>query len=131
MERTKILMGNDDGPMSLGPPSLSFSANLKPIKKSDIDPYSSQCGESLEVNPPRVLSSSNLIPRQAWVDTDLSLEDASIIEDIDDIPRDRDRNADRDKDTQSITGMMFAYSFTFSTFSHFSFAIMPRTITST
>lgn len=105
MERTKILMTNDDQPMSLGPQSLGFSANLKPIpaKKTDLDSYSCQMGETLEANQ-RGLSSTNLIPRQAWVDADLSLEDASIIEDIDDIPRDRERFVDRDRDTQSITG---------------------------
>ncbi|XP_074598830.1 JNK-interacting protein 3-like isoform X2 [Brevipalpus obovatus] len=100
MERMKILIDNEDT-SNTGPQSFGTYKPYLP-KKSDFESMSSQFGESMEVNSTRNISSSTLAPRQAWIDTDLSLEDASIIEDVDEIPR--DKYYDREKDNQSITG---------------------------
>lgn len=101
MERVKILIGNEEG-FSLPTtgnitPSASFKSFL--TRKNDID--------SLP-NPPHhddiIGSNKNLTSpmnaKQNW-DADLSLEDASIIEDVEDIP----------KDHQSLTGSEFNSKF--------------------
>jgi JNK-interacting protein 3 len=84
MERMKILVGNDDSLSITGPQSLTS----KPLagKKCDSQIFFGFCEEP-EAERTKATS---LIPRQAWVDTELSLEDASIIEDVDDMPRDKE-----------------------------------------
>ncbi|XP_053206217.1 JNK-interacting protein 3-like isoform X2 [Panonychus citri] len=103
MERMKILIGSDDGLNSSGSTNIGPSTNYKATmnKKSDVESYSSP-SEDVELNvPTKSLTSTTIIPRQAWVDTDLSLEDASIIEEVDEIPRDRDRDREKERDTHS------------------------------
>jgi hypothetical protein len=100
MERVKILIGSDEGMASLGATSFNnFNINLNKIqfnKRNDLEGSGEEptYAESMSKCEPY-----SQTPRQAWVDTDLSLEDASIIEDVDEIPRDRDR------DCQSLTGI--------------------------
>lgn len=99
MERVKILIGSDEGLASLGGANLmsfSYNANKMLPKRNELE-SSNEENEVDAIYKNDALNAS--APRQAWVDSDLSLEDASIIEDIEDIPRDRDR------DSHSLTGI--------------------------
>ncbi|XP_015795689.1 C-Jun-amino-terminal kinase-interacting protein 4 isoform X2 [Tetranychus urticae] len=99
MERMKILIGGDD---DTGQTNIVPSSNNKPTtsRKSDVESYSSH-SEEVDINmPSKNLASAIMGPRQAWIDTDLSLEDASIIEEVDEIPRDREK----DREMNSLTG---------------------------
>ncbi|XP_015790850.1 uncharacterized protein DDB_G0271670-like [Tetranychus urticae] len=80
------------------------SSNNKPItsRKSDIESYSSH-SEEVNINmSSKNLASSIMGPRQAWMDTDLSLENASLIEAIDEIARD----CEKDREMNSLTGLI-------------------------
>ncbi|XP_025018389.1 uncharacterized protein LOC112539829 isoform X2 [Tetranychus urticae] len=80
------------------------SSNNKPTtsRKSDIEPYSSH-SEEVNINmSSKNLASSIMGPRQAWMDTDLSLEDASLIEAIDAIARD----CEKDREMNNLTGLI-------------------------
>lgn len=122
MERVKILIGNEDfssANNTSGPPSLAASAAIRNFltKKLEMD-------EALETEQKdeqaRAREADLLAPpeasRPAW-DTEMSLEDASIIEDVDDIPRDQqnslshqhprdtsDREKERERDLNSLNG---------------------------
>lgn len=94
MERVKILIGNEDfsSVTNSGPASLATTNALRSFltKKQEMDQVlEDEQGNKSEATTP-------LGPKQAWMEADLSLEDASIIEDIDEIPKDRE--------PQSLTG---------------------------
>lgn len=102
MERVKILIGNDgmgdlssSTPNNSGPSSIQASNALRAFlaKKIEMDERLESemkldqrqgghrgCGGDL----------TSLVNPKVWLDTELSLEDASIIEDVEDIPRDRE-----------------------------------------
>jgi len=106
MERVKILIGTDEGVTSLtaGANSLtSFSFNKMQTKRNDLE----GSGEESNYSEHMRRDSSSPTPRQAWADTEMSLDDnpQSIIEEVDDIPRERDR------DYQSLTGSYAFHAF--------------------
>ncbi|RWS24925.1 JNK-interacting protein 3-like protein, partial [Leptotrombidium deliense] len=89
MERMKILMGNDDATSLSGPLSLSSNINFKSLlnKRNELDSLSTVAeppSDILHKNEP-----TSPMHKHAW-DQDLSLEDASIIEDVEEIPRDKE-----------------------------------------
>ncbi|KAI1291939.1 JNK-interacting protein 3 [Halotydeus destructor] len=99
MERVKILIGNEDAVSAAsGPMSLTTSSALRAFlsRKQEIDQVL-EVEQQQENNAAKLDHSSQLTPKQAWIEQDLSLEDASIIEDVEDIPR------DKDKEPQSLT----------------------------
>lgn len=107
MERVKVLINNEDlSTMSnnSGPASLATSNALKIFltRKQEMDQVleTSNHAEQQSKNN----DSSPLAPKQAWLDQDLSLEDASIIEDVEEIPKDRER------EPQSMTGKIGNWS---------------------
>lgn len=109
MERVKILIGTDEGMASLGPNSLTnFNINFTKIqnnKRTDLESSGEESHYSEHI-PRR--DSSSPTPRQAWNEPELSLDDnRSIIEDVDDIARDRDK----DRDGLSLTGICMADHF--------------------
>ena len=95
MERVKILIGNEDFSNSTsGPGSLTASNALRIFltRKMEMD----QTLEKEQVRQDKTKgeseeSSQNAEKqKQIWLDAELSLEDASIIEDVEDIPKDRE-----------------------------------------
>ncbi|CAG2111825.1 unnamed protein product, partial [Medioppia subpectinata] len=86
MERVKILIGTDEG-------ILKSQLN----KRNDLE----GSGEESNYSEHMRRDSSSPTPRQAWADTEMSLDDnpPSIIEDMDDM-----RDRDKDRDYQSLTG---------------------------
>jgi len=112
MERVKILIGNEDFSNSSGPASLTASTALKNFltKKSEMDQVlalEEQRNEGHHTN-------SDLQNQRQWIDAELSLEDASIIEDVEEIPRDRDRisgekTLDSLREPQSLSGKLFVF----------------------
>ncbi|CAG2121310.1 unnamed protein product, partial [Medioppia subpectinata] len=99
MERVKILIGTDEGMSSLPPNSLpNFSLKSQLNKRNDLE----GSGEESNYSEHMRRDSSSPTPRQAWADTEMSLDDnpPSIIEDMDDM-----RDRDKDRDYQSLTGM--------------------------
>ena len=107
MERVKILIGTDEGMASLGPNSLTnFNINYKIQNNKRNDLESSGEDSHYSEHIPR-RDSSSPTPRQAWNEPELSLDDnRSIIEDVDDIARDRDR----DRECPSLTGICIDWS---------------------
>ena len=102
MERVKILIGNEEGLQSLG---TNFNPNKNTTRKIEIEILN----ESEDSIPPQKTDLGNpSAPRQAWIDTDMSMqdEDASIIEDVEEIPRDRS-SSEREREKESLTGMNF------------------------
>ena len=99
MERVKILIGNEDSSLAnSGPVSITSTNALRSFlsRKQEMD----QVLETEQRNVNKDITSP-AAPTRQWIDTDLSLEDASIIEDVDDIPKDRDR-----EQPPSLTGML-------------------------
>jgi len=90
MERVKILVGNDESLNILAPQNLNSKSLSN--KKFESQGFLGFCEEP-EAERAKATS---VIQRQAWVDAELSLEDTSIIEDVDDMPR--------DKEPSSLTG---------------------------
>ena len=107
MERVKILIGSDEGMASLGANSLpNFNINLTKIqinRRNDLDGSAEEPDFSKQMNR---RDSNSPTPRQAWTEPELSLDDnPSLIEEMDDIPRDRDR----DREFPSLTGIPIFY----------------------
>ena len=122
MERVKILISNEDfssANNTSGPPSLAASAAIRNFltKKLEMDEAleTEQKDEQARAREAGLLASPEA-SRPAW-DTEMSLEDASIIEDVDDIPRDQqnslthqstrdtsDREKERERDLNSLNG---------------------------
>lgn len=93
MERVKILIGCDGvGETSSGPSSIQASAALRNFlaKKSEMDERLESETRNADGRVDRVLDLASPLNPKVWLDTELSLEDASIIEDVDDIPRDKE-----------------------------------------
>ena len=126
MERVKILIGNEDfsgANNSSGPPSLAASTALRNFltRKLEMD---ATLEETEQKNQQAKAREADLLSpvgqRPAWIDTELSLEDASIIEDVDDIPRDQqslpshshqardrsEREREKERDSHSLTGKL-------------------------
>lgn len=87
-------MGNDAEALNSGPQSLAFQNFKTQNSKNDEQDENSVKTEpskqkDVSQSEPMFRRTTNL-PRQAWNDEEMSLEDASIIEDVEDIPRDRD-----------------------------------------
>lgn len=106
MERVKILIGTDDTGGS-GPASIATTNVLRSFlaRKQEMD-----AALEKEQGLSRNHDVSPLAPKQAWIETDLSLEDASIIEDVEEIPKDRERMPlERERSTNdqppSLTGI--------------------------
>jgi hypothetical protein len=105
MERVKILIGTDEGMASLGANSLTnFNINFNKIQikgRNDLE----GSGEDSQFSEHMARRDSNSPPpRQAWNEPELSLDDnPSMIEEVDDIPRDRDK----DREFPSLTGIYF------------------------
>jgi hypothetical protein len=91
MERVKILIGNEDfSNTSSGPASLTAATALKNFLTRKIELDQTLASEE-QKEPNRGHNHSSPGNQREWIETELSLEDASIIEDIEDIPRDKDR----------------------------------------
>lgn len=93
MERVKILIGSDGvGETSSGPSSIQASAALRNFlaKKSEMDERLESETRDPHVRGQRVPDVTSPVNPKVWLDTELSLEDASIIEDVEDIPRDKE-----------------------------------------
>lgn len=100
MERVKILIGNEDfSNTSSGPASLTVATALKNFltRKLELD----QTLASEEEKQPTRGQTNNSGHQKEW-EAELSLEDASIIEDVEDIPRDKDRHEKLDKQLDSL-----------------------------
>lgn len=100
MERVKILIGNEDFSTTSGPASLTASNALRSFltRKMEMDQtLVVEQGQQEKTKAESDESSQNEKQKQLWLDTELSLEDASIIEDVEDIPKDRE--------PQSLTGL--------------------------
>lgn len=103
MERVKILIGSEDFSSTSGPASLSVSTALRNFLTRKVELDQTLATEEQKNNSSRSNSQAakDRDRHREWIETELSLEDASIIEDVEEIPRDRDR--DKEKEPQSMT----------------------------
>ncbi|XP_054156139.1 C-Jun-amino-terminal kinase-interacting protein 4-like isoform X2 [Oppia nitens] len=101
MERVKILIGTDEGMSSLQqqqqqpPNSLpNYSIKYQNNRRQEFESSGEEFSEQLANN--RRDSNSPTPIRQAWADRELTLDELnpSIIEDVDDLARDRDKDRD-------------------------------------
>lgn len=95
MERVKILIGSDSlvgVDSSSGPSSIQASAALRNFlaKKNEMDERLESETMNADARGQRVGDLTSPVNPKVWLDTELSLEDASIIEDVEDIPRDKE-----------------------------------------
>lgn len=100
MERVKILIGSDETLANNLGNALPFSSSFK-FKRNELESSGEESNLKNDIPSPAIQS------RQVWTaEADLSLEDASIIEDVEEIPRerDKDRDSDRDREPSSLTG---------------------------
>lgn len=113
MERVKIMFGTDDGLTSNSSINL---ANLAGTLKSNLPKISpneyagnEHYPESLPpLTRPESLASS--MPRQAWLETEMSYDDTTtIIEDVEELQRDKEKEL-RDRD-HSLSGLSFLNNF--------------------
>ena len=116
MERVKIMFGTDEAANGNNMPSLSNLAgtlrtNLHRLGSQDDGSYaesfnaitSNETSEPMSILPQR--HTDNMIPRQAWIETEMSYDDTTtIIEDVEELQRDKDKDKDlRDRD-HSLSG---------------------------
>lgn len=120
MERVKILIGNEDfSNVSSGPSSLSAATALKNFLTRKLEMDQTLANEEQKGSGRGNGSSTSVAKDQQreWIETELSLEDASIIEDVDEIPRDRERfgekNLDSLRDPHSLSGKLGIYFHSF------------------
>lgn len=119
MERVKIMFGTDESTAANNMSSLSnlagtLKANLQKFGSNEEATFtetfntvtSNETSEPLSIFPQRNDTLSNLIPRQTWIETEMSYDDTNtILEDVEELQKDKEKDKElRDRD-HSLSGM--------------------------
>ena len=116
MERVKIMFGTDEATNNM--PSLTnlagtLKANFQKFFSSEDAIFnetynittSTDSSGPMSILPQRSDTLSNLVPRQAWIETEMSYDDTNtILEDVEELQKDKEK--DKEMRDHSLTGML-------------------------